>query len=104
MPRFWLRTLADFARTAPREQWDILRQDLRVGARLFARDPGLAAPAGLTLALGIGGSTGIFSVVHAVVRRPLAFPQSARVVHVGWGTTKEGSEVSIAVSFVDYQA
>ncbi len=86
---FWLRTLVDFARTAPREQWDILRQDLRAGARLLARSPGFAITAILTLALGIGGSTSIFSVVYAVVLRPLAFPQSERVVDVGWGSAEQ---------------
>ena len=81
---FWLRTVQDFARTAPREQWDVLRQDVRVGARLLTRNPGFAATAILTLALGIGGSTSIFSVVYAVVLRPLAFPESERVVRIGW--------------------
>lgn len=81
---FWLRTLRDFARTAPRQHWDILRQDLRIGTRMIARNPGFALAAILTLALGIGGSTGIFSVVYAVVLRPLSFPDSERVVRVGW--------------------
>jgi hypothetical protein len=47
---FWLRTLRDFARTAPREQWDVLRQDVRAGARLLTRNPGFSATAILTLA------------------------------------------------------
>jgi hypothetical protein len=41
---FWLRTAGDFARTAPRQHWDILRQDLRVGARLLIRNPGSPPP------------------------------------------------------------
>ena len=84
---FWLRTVKDFARTAPRQQWDILRQDLRVGARLLTRNAGFSATAILTLALGIGGSTSIFSVVYAVVLRPLAFPESERVVRIGWASS-----------------
>jgi putative ABC transport system permease protein len=87
---FWLRTLRDFARTAPREQWDVLRQDVRVGARLLTRNPGFSATAILTLALGIGGSTSIFSVIYAVVLRPLAFPESERVVRIGWAGAQEG--------------
>ena len=102
--RFWLRTLADFARTAPSEQWDILRQDVRSGARVLARSPGFAITAVLTLALGIGGSTSIFSVVYGVVLRPLAFPQSERVVHVGWATPERGTAALDTVSFLDYQA
>lgn len=101
--RFWLRTLADFARTAPSEQWDILRQDVRSGARVLARSPGFAITAVLTLALGIGGSTSIFSVVYGVVLRPLAFPQSERVVHVGWiGTERVAAELD-SVSFPEFQ-
>ena len=101
--RFWLRTLADFARTAPREQWDILRQDVRSGARVLARSPGFAITAVLTLALGIGGSTSIFSVVYGVVLRPLAFPQSERVVHVGWTRPEQAAAVLDSVSFPEFQ-
>jgi predicted permease len=103
--RFWGRTVVDFARTAPREQWDILRQDVRAGARSFARSPGFAITAILTLALGIGGSTSIFSVVYGVVFRPLAFPQSERVVHVGWMRTESIAGAAVgSVSFLDFQA
>lgn len=78
-------------KSGPREQWDVLRQDLRVGARLLARNRGFAAAAILTLALGIGGSTSIFSVVYAVVLRPLAFPESERVVRIGWRMPGDGT-------------
>ena len=89
---FWVRTVQDFIRTAPRQHWDILRQDVRVGARLLTRHPGLSATAILTLALGIGGSTAIFSIVYAVVLRPLAFPESERVVRIGWAG--EGDDIT----------
>lgn len=103
--RFWLRTAKDFARTAPRQHWDVLRQDLRVGGRLLARNPGFAATAILTLALGIGGSTSIFSVVYAVVLRPLAFPESERVVRIGW--VSEGRSPGTGMNpaaYTDFQA
>jgi predicted permease len=90
---FCLRTFGDLARTGPRQHWDILRQDLRVGVRLLGRNPGFAATAILTLALGIGGSTAIFSVVYAVVLRPLAFPESERVVRIGWTSQADGKQV-----------
>ena len=80
-----MRSIADRLRIAPRRQWDIVRQDVRVGARLLTRNPGFSITAILTLALGIGRSTSIFSVVYAVVLRPLAFPESERVVRIGWG-------------------
>ena len=103
--RFWLRTARDLGRTAPREHWDVLRQDVRVGARLLTRRPGFAAAAMLTLALGIGGSTSIFAVAYAVVLRPLAFPESERVVRVGW--LGEGQEMTgglWSASYGDLQA
>jgi putative ABC transport system permease protein len=95
---FWLRTLHDFVRTAPRQHWDVLRQDVRVGTRLLRRNPGFSATAILTLALGIGGSTSIFSIVHAVVLRPLAFPESERVVRIGWAG--EGDDITRGLSGV----
>ena len=102
---FYIRTVKDFARTAPRQQWDVLRQDVRVGARLLARNPGFAATVILTLALGIGGSTSIFSVVYAVVLRPLAFPESERIVHVGWGIAQErATTVLRPTSYRDLEA
>jgi hypothetical protein len=67
-----------------RQHWDVFRQDLHLALRLLARNPGFAAAAILTLALGIGGSTTIFSVVYAIIFRPLAFPESERVLRIGW--------------------
>jgi putative ABC transport system permease protein len=101
--RFWLRTLKDFARTVPREQWDVLRQDVRVGVRLLKRNPGLTATAVLTLALGIGGSTSVFSLVHAVVLRPLTFPESKRVVRIGW-SNPENPAILRPLSYADFQS
>jgi putative ABC transport system permease protein len=71
-----------------RRQADILWHDVRGAVRLLRRNRVYAATAILTLALGIGGSTSIFSVVHAVVLRPLAFPESKRVVRVGWASAE----------------
>ena len=57
-------------------------QDVRYGMRTLARQPGFAATAILTLALGIGATTAIFSVVNAVILRPLPFAQPDRIVAV----------------------
>lgn len=59
-----------------------LWQDLRYGARLLARTPGVTAAALLALALGTGVNTALFSIVNSVLLRPLPFPESHQLIQV----------------------
>ena len=59
-----------------------VQQDLTYAVRGFARNPGFTLVAILTLALGIGANTAVFTVVNSVLLRPLPFPDSDRVIRI----------------------
>jgi predicted permease len=82
-----------------------LLQDLKNALRMLARNPGFTAVAVITLALGIGANTSIFSVVYAVLLRPLPFKDPGRLVMV-WETWAKRGESRVVVSpanFADWK-
>lgn len=77
----------------------VLSQDLRYALRSFVRVPGFTLVALVTLALGIGGTTAIFSIVDGVVLRPLPYPQSDRVLRI---TRPTPQRIDASFSAADY--
>jgi len=80
---------------------EILLQDLRFAVRTVTRRPGFAAVALLTLTLGIGAATAIFSVVNGVLLRPLPFPDAGELV-VLWNTNPERGQDEYRIAGTDF--
>src|SRR5438477_6883496 len=78
-----------------------LLQDFRFALRMFRKNPGFAATAICSLALGIGGSSAIFSVVNASILRPIPFADADRLVMI-WDLPKAAATTPI--SYPKFQA
>lgn len=83
-----------------RDYMSELRQDLAYGLRALRRAPTFSLTAILTIALGVGANTAIFSVVHGIVFKPLPFPQPEQLVRV-WSANPGANSRQAPVSPVD---
>lgn len=83
--------------------WEAVMQDVRYAVRSLARSPSFALVALLTLALGIGANTAIFSVVHGVLLKPLPFDEPDRLVFVQERGRRGGSMNVAWPNYEDWQ-
>ncbi|HEV2420126.1 MAG TPA: ABC transporter permease [Candidatus Acidoferrales bacterium] len=96
------------AREVSHDSWgwawlEHLSQDLRFAFRMFAKSPGFTAIAVLTLALGIGANTAIFSVVYGVLLAPLPYNQPSQLVVLNETTPRVGTVSVSYPNFYDWQ-
>ena len=80
--------------------WDEFRQDAGLAVRMLARSPGFSLAAILTLTLGIGATTAIFSVVDSVLLTPLPYPEPERLTRIGQVSTD--ADRIYAMSYRDF--
>jgi len=88
--RLWKETILGIFTTAPRAHWEILKSDVFYAVRMMRKNLAFTFLAVLTLALGIGVNSAIFSVVHSVLLRPLPYPDGQQLIFLRQQETRLG--------------
>jgi len=100
----WFETISDVLRTAPREHITQMMQDVRYAGRTMARRPTLSFVTALVFAIGIGGTTAVFSIVDAALLRPVPFEDPGRLVALREQTPQDSQPWELSYpSFVELQ-
>src|ERR1700683_1265186 len=98
----WMHAALGVLAEAPKEHFHVMIQDIRHALRVMWKDAAITAAAIAVLALGIGSTTAIFSLVNGILGRPLPYPEPERLVAVA-EYNPSSTEFGDTVAFPNYQ-